>query len=214
LQDHDRALIVGRPTFGKSLLMRGFPMADGSVLVLVVGRVRTPCGRIVQREYHSITRREYYRMARADRDTAGRPSCRTDAGRVAYGGGGVFPDVSLAETPAPPRWVLQAREQQLPLAWSGGYVDAHAASLASFDAFDAAGGLSAASLADFRSYALRQGVTVPPDADGLLQTLLMASVARARWGMEGAYRVQALHDAAVREAVASFARAEELLKTR
>ena len=40
LQDHDRALIVGHPTFGKSLLMRGFPMSDGSVLVLVVGHVR------------------------------------------------------------------------------------------------------------------------------------------------------------------------------
>ena len=52
LQDHDRALIVGRPTFGKSLLMRGFPMSDGSALVLVVGHVRTPCGRIVQRQYH------------------------------------------------------------------------------------------------------------------------------------------------------------------
>jgi carboxyl-terminal processing protease len=49
LQDHDRALVVGRPTFGKSLLMRGFPMSDGSVLVLVIGRVRTPCGRVVQR---------------------------------------------------------------------------------------------------------------------------------------------------------------------
>lgn len=54
LQDHDRALIVGRPTFGKSLLMRGFPMSDGSVLVLVVGQIRTPCGRVVQREYRTM----------------------------------------------------------------------------------------------------------------------------------------------------------------
>src|SRR3982750_232022 len=87
LQDHDRALIVGRPTFGKSLLMRGFPMSDGSLLMLVVGPVRSPCGRVVQRQYRSITRRGYYRMARADRDTTGRPSCKTDAGRTVYGGG-------------------------------------------------------------------------------------------------------------------------------
>src|SRR5258705_11753527 len=91
LQDHDRALIVGRPTFGKSLLMRGFPMSDGSVLWLVVGHVRTPCGRVVQRQYRSITRREYYRLARAERDTAGRPRGRPAGGRTAYGGGGVFP---------------------------------------------------------------------------------------------------------------------------
>ena len=58
LQDHDRALIIGRPTFGKSLLMRGFPMADGSILELVIGHVRTPCGRVVQRQYRAITRRD------------------------------------------------------------------------------------------------------------------------------------------------------------
>jgi carboxyl-terminal processing protease len=209
LQDHDRALIVGRPTFGKSLLMRGFPMADGSVLVLVVGHVRTPCGREVQRQYRSISRRDYYRMARADRDTAGRPSCRTDAGRVVYGGGGIFPDVALAEAPAPPRWVVRAEEQQLPLTWSGGYVEAHAAALTSLDAFATAGALPAAALSDFRAYAARQGVVVPADAaaDAQLQTLLMGSVAEARWGAEGAYRVEAQHAAAVRDAIASFGRA-------
>jgi carboxyl-terminal processing protease len=45
LQDHDRALIVGRPTFGKALLMVGLPLTDGSLMMLVIGRVRTPCGR-------------------------------------------------------------------------------------------------------------------------------------------------------------------------
>jgi hypothetical protein len=31
--------------------------------------------------------------SRADRDTAGRPNCRTDGGRVVYGGGGIYPDL-------------------------------------------------------------------------------------------------------------------------
>ena len=87
LQDHDRAVVVGRPSFGKSLLMQGFPLSDGSALYLVVGRVRTPCGRVIQRQYHGLTRGDYYRLAAAERDTAGRPSCRTDAGRTVYGGG-------------------------------------------------------------------------------------------------------------------------------
>ena len=42
LQDHDRALIVGRPTFGKSLIMQGLPLTDGSVIMLVIGRMQTP----------------------------------------------------------------------------------------------------------------------------------------------------------------------------
>jgi carboxyl-terminal processing protease len=214
LQDHDRALIVGRPTFGKSLLMRGFPMSDGSVLVLVVGQVRTPCGRVVQRQYRSITRRDYYRMAGADRDTAGRPSCRTDGGRVVYGGGGIYPDVRLDDAPPRPRWVLRAEEQQLPLSWSGGYVEANAATLTSLDRFAAAGSLSTAALADFRAYAARQGVVVPPDADAELQRLLLESVAQAKWGTEGALRVEAMRDPGVRDAIGSFARAAALLSAR
>src|SRR3982750_4039019 len=104
LQDHDRALIVGRPTFGKALLMGGFPLSDGSLIYLVIRPVKTPCGRIVQREYADISPREYYRLARADRDTAGRPSCRTDHGRTVYGGGGIYPDL-LQEEFTPPGWL-------------------------------------------------------------------------------------------------------------
>jgi carboxyl-terminal processing protease len=178
----------------------------------VVGHVRTPCGRVVQRQYRSISRRDYYRMARADRDTAGRPSCRTDGGRVAYGGGGIFPDVPIAERAPRPRWVLRAEEQQLPLTWSGGYVEAHGTALSSLESFAATGKLPPAALADFRTYAARQGVVIPADGDDQLQGMLVTSVAEARWGSEGAYRVAALHDTAVREAIASFANANQLLK--
>jgi carboxyl-terminal processing protease len=210
LQDHDRALIAGRPTFGKSLLMRGFPMSDGSVLWLVVGHVRTPCGRIVQRQYRSITRREYYRLARAERDTAGRPACHTDAGRTVYGGGGIFPDLPLADAPPRPRWANRLDELQLLLSWSGGYVDAHAATLTDVDAFSAKE-LPATVLADFRAYASKQGVAVPPDGDALLQELLLTNIAYAKWGTEGAYRVYARRDGEVKAAMAGFAQARAMV---
>jgi carboxyl-terminal processing protease len=210
LQDHDRALIAGRPTFGKSLLMRGFPMSDGSVLVLVVGQVRTPCGRVVQRQYRSVTRREYYRLARAERDTVGRPSCRTVGGRTVYGGGGIYPDLALIDRPPTPRWATRIDEQQLPLAWSGGYVDAHAAALGDVGEF-ATRGLPAPALADFRAFAAKQGVVVPADGDALLRGMLEASVAYARWGSAGEYEVLARRDPAVLEAAKGFARAKELI---
>jgi carboxyl-terminal processing protease len=211
LQDHDRALIAGRPTFGKSLLMRGFPMSDGSELVLVVGHVRTPCGRVVQRQYRSITRREYYRLARAERDTAGRPACRTDAGRTVYGGGGIFPDLALPDPPPQPRWVSRLDEQQLFMSWSGGYVDAHGATLTDADAFSAHE-LPAAAVADFRAYASRQGVSVPADGEPTLRELLSTSIAYARWGTEGAYRVIARRDAAVTAATAGFTQARAMVR--
>ena len=213
LQDHDRALIVGRPSFGKSLLMRRFPLSDGSVIVLVVGHVKTPCGRVVQRRYRSITTREYYRLARADRDTAGRPACITSGGRRVFGGGGIFPDVVIDEATTTPTWLARAREQDLVLSWVGGYVSANATTLTSLDAFLRAPSVPGAALADFRAFAARQGVEIPTDstADNTLGRALTVAVARAKWGDSGSYFVVALLDSEVRAAVRSFDRAGALL---
>ena len=211
LQDNDRALIAGRPTFGKSLLMRGFPMSDGSVLVLVVGHVRTPCGRVVQRQYRSVTRREYYRLARAERDTVGRPSCRTVGGRTVYGGGGIYPDLALTDRPPTPRWASRVSEQELLLAWSGSYVDAHAATLGDLGAF-ATHEVPAPALADFRAFAAKQGVVVPADGDALLRDVLAASIAYTKWGSAGEYEVIARRDPAVQEAEKGFPKATELIE--
>jgi carboxyl-terminal processing protease len=212
LQDHDRALIVGRPSFGKSLLMRGFPLSDGSMIELVIGRVRTPCGRVVQREYRTISRREYYRLARADRDTAGRPSCRTDAGRTVYGGGGIYPDVVFDAEPEAPTWATRIAEQGIVLAWVGGYADAHVAALTSLDAFLRAPALPTEAIVDFRAFAAQQGVAIPAgsDTDARLQRMLLPAVAAAKWGDAGWYRADALLDPRIGTAVRSFARAEAL----
>jgi carboxyl-terminal processing protease len=160
---------------------------------------------VVQREYRSISRRDYYRLARAERDTAGRPSCQTDNGRTVYGGGGIYPDIPLSEEPPQPRWAMQLEELQLPLTWSGGWASANAASLGSLDAFVVAG-VPAAAIADFRAYAAKQGVTIPADGTERLQALLTARVAESRWGSEGAYRAMIRGDRAIREATAGFAK--------
>ena len=214
LQDHDRALLVGRPTFGKSLLMQGFPLADGSVMMLVIGRVRTPCGRVVQREYHDLTTREYYRQARAQRDTAGRPSCRTDGGRVVYGGGGVVPDVRLDDREPAPVWLARLDELQLPLQWAGAHVTEQAAAYPSLDALTAAPALAPGALASFRAFAQAQGSTVPDgaDADRLLERRLLLRVAATKWGAEGYYRLAARLDPEVDAARAAFAEAQRILQ--
>lgn len=209
LQDHDRALIVGRASFGKSLMMRGFPLADGSAIVLVVGHIRTPCGRAVQRDYRNITRRDYYRLAGADRDTAGRPSCKTNSGRVVYGGGGIYPDVRLEAEPAAPLWAAHVGEQNVALRWVGGWVDAHQSALASMDAFLRTPALPVEALADFRAFAAKQGVTIPvgTDVDVRLQRLLLPAVANTKWGDSGWYRAEALLDREIGEAVKTFSKA-------
>lgn len=214
LQDHDRALIVGRPTFGKALVMGGFPLTDGSVFVLVIGHVQTPCGRVVQRQYREITRRDYYRLAAAERDTVGRASCRTTAGRVVYGGGGIYPDVVLPEVAHAPLWLARARELDLLLKWANAYASTRAAEFPAIESLATLATPGPAAIADFRAMAIRDGVPVPdgPETDAILGRALLRSIAHARFGDPGFYRIIAAHDPEVTAAVQAFDRAAAILR--
>jgi carboxyl-terminal processing protease len=213
LQDHDRALVVGRRSFGKSLEMLGFPLADGSVLEMVVGHLRTPCGRIIQRQYRGLSRREYYRRAGAERDTLGQPTCKTDGGRVVYGGGGIYPDVPLPDEPLVPAWMSRLDEENVLLKWVGAYLSDNPTSYPSLDAFASNPLVGAEGVADFRRFAATQQVTVPAgaDVDSLLARELALVVASAKWSEAGYYRIEALLDADVRAAVAAFDKAAAIL---
>ena len=210
LQDHDRAIVVGQPTFGKALVMRGFPMTDGSVIVLVMGQLRTPCGRIVQRQYRDITRRDYYRLAAADRDTAGRPTCKTDAGRVVYGGGGIYPDIRLERPAGPPVWGSRLIAEDMLLPWAGGWITANASSLTTAENFAKSLPLSKEAVADFRRLAAARRIDIPLDADYELQRLLLETIAFVKFGEDGVYRVTARFDKEIAEAITALGRLDLL----
>lgn len=213
LQDHDRGLIVGRPTFGKALLMRGFPLTDGSLIMLVIGHVKTPCGRIVQRQYRNQTTRNYYRVAGVARDTAGRPSCKTDAGRVVYGGGGVYPDV-VAPTPrALPEWVRALNESEVWLAWIGTYLAGDGARLTSLEDFAGSDQLTVNAVENFRKIANDRKIEIPSDAgtEAQLHRMLRLVIAGAKWGEGGELTLRARWDSEVQLGMDSFARAASLL---
>ncbi|WP_028663723.1 S41 family peptidase [Runella zeae] len=104
LQDHDRALIVGRRSFGKGLVQMPVNLSDGSELRLTISRYYTPSGRSIQKPYKS-GELESYEKDLKERFTHGelfvadsiknnpKLQFRTDAGRIVYGGGGITPDV-------------------------------------------------------------------------------------------------------------------------
>lgn len=211
LQDHDRALIVGRPSFGKALLMQTMPMSDGSWLALVIGHVKTPCGRVIQRQYRDVTTRDYYRMAGAQRELAGRPECKTSKGRTVYGGGGIVPDVVLPERNEPPSWLARAFELDLPLRWTGGYLTDHPTSLP--EAISPEIRLPATARTAFVSFAAQAGVMIPADNESnlLLDRVLLAEMALAKWGTPGYYQVVALFDSDVLAARAQGRAAAQLL---
>lgn len=105
LQDHDRALILGRRSFGKALIQRPFVLRTGDVVYLTVGRVLTPSGRFIQRRYDGIGVEQYYSFrgtAGVAEDTA--QVYATTAGRPMRGGGGIAPDVQLPPPALMPVW--------------------------------------------------------------------------------------------------------------
>jgi len=94
VQDHDRGLIVGETTFGKGLVQTVAPLAEGTGLALTTARYYTPSGRLIQRDYKSVSLYEYhYERKVPDHPTEVR---LTDSGRQVTGGGGITPDIEVA----------------------------------------------------------------------------------------------------------------------
>jgi len=96
LQDHDRAAVVGEPSFGKGLVQDLFPLEGGWALKLTTGRWFTPSGRSIQRERKLLANGSFApedTLPPTDSALAARPVFRSDAGRPVFGGGGITPDV-------------------------------------------------------------------------------------------------------------------------
>ncbi|MBV6520209.1 MAG: hypothetical protein MNPFHGCM_00314 [Gemmatimonadaceae bacterium] len=91
LQDHDRALVVGRPTFGKGSAQSLFPTTTGGALKLTIARWYTPLGRSIDRP-RSTAEGEDSVASEA------RQKYETTGGRTIYGGGGITPDVLAGDT--------------------------------------------------------------------------------------------------------------------
>ena len=104
LQDWDRAVIVGRRTFGKGLVQRPLPLIDGSELRLTVARYYTPSGRNIQKPYGGGKEKYYKELIERFKhgelqhpDSINFPDSlkykTLVRKRTIYGGGGIMPDV-------------------------------------------------------------------------------------------------------------------------
>lgn len=101
LQDNDRALIVGRRSFGKGLVQSPFDLSDGSEIRLTISRYYTPSGRSIQKPYDDeqeyaqdiISRYNHGEFFHADSiHFSDSLKYLTLNGRTVYGGGGIMPD--------------------------------------------------------------------------------------------------------------------------
>ena len=121
LQDWDRALIVGKTSFGKGSVQTIFPLDNqGNALKLTTAFYYLPFGRCINKPENGIKglklqeeeMEEDSDGAKADtvaKDTVKRDTFYTNNGRMMFGGGGITPDVDIELSPMP--WVMQVQER-------------------------------------------------------------------------------------------------------
>lgn len=107
MQDNDRGTIIGRRSYGKGLVQQQIAFADGSMIRLTVARYYTPSGRCIQKPYAKgdtkdyqqdiINRYENGEFFSKDSIKHEGPEYHTISGKPVYGGGGITPDIFVAE---------------------------------------------------------------------------------------------------------------------
>ena len=95
LQDHDRAVLIGTPTYGKGSAQSVIPFGADGGLKITTARWFTPSGRSIARKLSADDDSD-------DAPVPARQRFRTDAGRTVYGGGGITPDVIAGDSTTPP----------------------------------------------------------------------------------------------------------------
>jgi len=101
LQDHDRAFILGEPSYGKGLVQQVYPLSSNTGLALTTAFYYTPSGRSIQKPLEG---------GQLDKATTVKQGpFKTDSGRAVRGGGGIQPDeVVYPEAQTRLRLVLDA----------------------------------------------------------------------------------------------------------
>ncbi|WP_281643480.1 S41 family peptidase [Hoylesella loescheii] len=107
MQDNDRATVIGRRSFGKGLVQQQLGFTDGSLIRLTIARYYTPSGRCIQKPYTAgdgsnyeqdiYSRYQHGEFFSQDSIKHTGPAYHTSIGRLVYGGGGITPDIFVAE---------------------------------------------------------------------------------------------------------------------
>jgi carboxyl-terminal processing protease len=218
LQDHDRAILVGRRTFGKGLVQQPINLSDGGELRLTIARYYTPAGRSIQKPY-GANYAEYSaeltgRSARGELQSADSVHFakalrfRTDHGRTVYGGGGIMPDVFVPrDSLAHSAYYTKLQSHGVVRAFALSFYQTHKAELEGlrFEQFNATFRISDAQLASLATQAAQDGVKADLAATRrctpLLRNQLKAYIARSAYGSMAYYTVLREQDAELQSAL-------------
>jgi carboxyl-terminal processing protease len=227
LQDHDRALIVGRRSFGKGLVQMPIPLSDGSELRLTISRYYTPSGRCIQKPY--ADGKDSYHADRINRfengeyfsedsiEFADTLKYNTAKGRIVYGGGGIMPDHFVPlDTSYNSAYLSHLRYRNVIREFTLNYYNEHSKEL------------EAMSLSEFKNNfrvtdkMLKELVRLGESADieyneeqylaskPLIINQIKSFIARSVWNNEGWYRLANEYNEIFQQALKQFDEAEHL----
>ena len=191
LQDHDRAVIIGEPSYGKGLVQSVLPLSNNTALALTIAFYYTPSGRSIQKPLSAgqldirVSKQQY----------------RTDGGRQVVGGGGIQPDIRVPGEP----------QTQLRIALdASGIMTSFATDFIRRTKVDGDFHVTAALLDEFQVYAAEHKIQ-PPVGDWIrerewLQSRLEQEILNQGVSIEKGDEVEAKRDPEVRRAI------EEILR--
>ncbi len=225
IQDLDRGLVAGTNSFGKGLVQNQISLGPGGSqgkLLLTIAKYYTPSGRLIQRPWGDMDQREYQEQAYqndvpTDSALATRPKFKTTAGRVVYGGGGIYPDVVLKDDPPLTRPQVDMIMKRAFFGFAAHYVTvAHKDEKWTEASFDRSFDLSPAEWADLRKSMEERKVTVSDSvwkADhGFILRQLRADLATAaNLGRTVRYKILTEDDGQLNASLELFPQATKLM---
>jgi carboxyl-terminal processing protease len=206
LQDHDRALVIGEPSFGKGLVQSEFPLSEHTMLLLTTAHYYTPSGRLIQRDYSHVSLYDYYN--RSEKDPPPHTQMKlTDGGREVFGGGGITPDIHFKDPKLNP---VEERllDEDAFFNFSRHYLGIHKTIPPDFKVDDAV-------IADFRKYleSHNEPITDQELAPNMafIQEHIRVPLVAAIYGQTKADEITVENDPEVQKALDSFDQAKQLL---
>lgn len=218
LQDHDRAIVVGRRTYGKGLVQRQIRLKDNSLLRLTISRYFTPSGRSIQKPYgdgisynNDINERyesgELFFKDSIKLDKM--PQFKTDNNRIVYGGGGIIPDNFVPlDTTSLGIYYYTLEHTDLLRDFALNYANDNYINLQEHGLNHFINNFEndTSIITELEKFSLANGVKRnvkhhnPEMIDNELKHKIKVMVARALWGDEGYYQVTNIKDQMVQEA--------------
>jgi carboxyl-terminal processing protease len=226
LQEHDRAIIAGEPTYGKGVVQSVAELSDQTGLALTTGQYFTPSGRSIQRPLPGTA----LTFASLDQSTAGGERSpgiaagaasglsahedparawvfHTDDGRTVTPGGGINPDVAIPGRPIDP-WLAFLNQRGYLTSYAEEYLTTHGKVPESFEP-------PPEMLANLRA-SLEQNRVRVPDEDwskdqGYLKLRLKVELTNLVFGLARGDELETKGDPQAQQAAGLFPRIPQLL---